>query len=388
MTFIIIECTQATGRLQAQQPRYTSTILLKSTFGTVTIFQSTPKMVYPHLRRPKLQKHAIVADDSTTCYDCDKSGESTEMDPFEPTPINEMGLEMPLSHHFVSRGDLSIGAVQAPPMFPSVSFASLHQQGSSNARTEVTMSELPISMESLQQAHRSTSSFPPPLWEPPASFTLSSCPPCPPIFYSATPMDTECKVSDSSLSTSTGACNSESGRSNLSEPSSLGRNAYSSSPNVEVVQSNCSLATEATSYSSEHDVTIKKKKRKNRPRKKSTPEDTASTILPALTPYNFFFRDERERLVVQAEHLPRGSSLFDIAMEWSDGDWSDERKVALLHKHWFRDRHTRRKHRKTNRNIDFTTYVYKKLCCVCNIQFFLHMHLPFVFGSPVVVSQM
>jgi hypothetical protein len=60
--------------------------------------------------------------------------------------------------------------------------------------------------------------------------------------------------------------------------------------------------------------------------------------LRALSAYNFFFRDERHRLLHGGDH-----------------DWSNQKRQALLNLHWRRDRAKKRKHRRTHGKIDFTT---------------------------------
>jgi len=60
--------------------------------------------------------------------------------------------------------------------------------------------------------------------------------------------------------------------------------------------------------------------------------------LRALSAYNFFFRDERDRIIHDAEH-----------------DWSSDKQKKLLADHWTRDRTKKRRHRKTHGKIDFTT---------------------------------
>ena len=64
-------------------------------------------------------------------------------------------------------------------------------------------------------------------------------------------------------------------------------------------------------------------------------------ILPplrALSAYNFFFRDERERILSGVE-----------------AEWTETKKQKLLEEHWFQDRHKKRRHRKTHGKIDFTS---------------------------------
>lgn len=60
--------------------------------------------------------------------------------------------------------------------------------------------------------------------------------------------------------------------------------------------------------------------------------------LRALSAYNFFFRDERDRILNECDH-----------------DWTDSKKEKLLSDHWNRDRTKKRRHRKSHGKIDFTT---------------------------------
>jgi hypothetical protein len=72
-----------------------------------------------------------------------------------------------------------------------------------------------------------------------------------------------------------------------------------------------------------------------------TPAPSPPPELPplrALSAYNFFFRDERDRILSGCPH-----------------DWSDDKQQALLQAHWGRDRTKKRRHRKTHGKIDFTT---------------------------------
>jgi hypothetical protein len=60
--------------------------------------------------------------------------------------------------------------------------------------------------------------------------------------------------------------------------------------------------------------------------------------LRSLSAYNFFFRDERDRILHGGEH-----------------EWTSEKQKKLLADHWQRDRTKKRRHRKTHGKIDFTT---------------------------------
>ncbi|GAX09644.1 hypothetical protein FisN_19Lh108 [Fistulifera solaris] len=60
--------------------------------------------------------------------------------------------------------------------------------------------------------------------------------------------------------------------------------------------------------------------------------------LRALSAYNFFFRDERDRILNECDH-----------------DWTESKKERLLSDHWNRDRTKKRRHRKSHGKIDFTT---------------------------------
>ena len=80
-------------------------------------------------------------------------------------------------------------------------------------------------------------------------------------------------------------------------------------------------------------------------------------ILPALSPYNFFFRDERERLLEQTLHDCTAEAVDEIARASLPPDYygSERAKLFLLQKHWYRDRTVRRRHRKTHQRIGFST---------------------------------
>jgi HMG (high mobility group) box len=69
------------------------------------------------------------------------------------------------------------------------------------------------------------------------------------------------------------------------------------------------------------------------------------TPLRALSAYNFFFRDERERILNGS-----GDDDNDANM-----DWSVSRQEKLLQSHWTRDRTVKRRHRKTHGKISFAT---------------------------------
>ncbi|GAX27037.1 hypothetical protein FisN_9Lh353 [Fistulifera solaris] len=65
--------------------------------------------------------------------------------------------------------------------------------------------------------------------------------------------------------------------------------------------------------------------------------DNTPGPLRALSAYNFFFRDERDRILNNKEH-----------------DWSKEKEDALLQGHWNRDRSEKRIHCKTHGKLSFT----------------------------------
>jgi len=64
----------------------------------------------------------------------------------------------------------------------------------------------------------------------------------------------------------------------------------------------------------------------------------AQAPLRALSAYNFFFRDERDRI-----------------LNGGDNDYSSDKQKKLLAAHWGQDRTKKRRHRKTHGKIDFTT---------------------------------
>lgn len=65
-----------------------------------------------------------------------------------------------------------------------------------------------------------------------------------------------------------------------------------------------------------------------------------STPVRALSAYNFFFRDERDRIIQDGE---------------VHEEFNNEKQVKLLKAHWHRDRTKKRRHRKTHGKIAFTT---------------------------------
>lgn len=67
------------------------------------------------------------------------------------------------------------------------------------------------------------------------------------------------------------------------------------------------------------------------------PAEPVQKPVKALSAYNFFFRDQRDRILNGAEE-----------------DYSAEKQEKLLAGHWFRDRSQKRRHRKTHGKIAFT----------------------------------
>ncbi|GAX29467.1 hypothetical protein FisN_16Hh091 [Fistulifera solaris] len=64
-----------------------------------------------------------------------------------------------------------------------------------------------------------------------------------------------------------------------------------------------------------------------------------SSVTPALSAYNFFFRDERDRILKKHQ---------DVA-------YTAERQDLLLQRHWQQDRSQKRRHVKTHGKINFAT---------------------------------
>jgi hypothetical protein len=82
-------------------------------------------------------------------------------------------------------------------------------------------------------------------------------------------------------------------------------------------------------------------------------ETTAQLPIRALSAYNFFFRDERERII----NCDDGDDPLDPASLKAKRDavsFNEEKKKLLLSGHWFRDRTAKRRHRKTHGKIAFT----------------------------------
>lgn len=72
--------------------------------------------------------------------------------------------------------------------------------------------------------------------------------------------------------------------------------------------------------------------------KKSVVDPADLPPLRALSAYNFFFRDERDRV-----------------LNGGDQELNEAKAAQLLQAHWSRDRTAKRRHRKTHGKIDFTT---------------------------------
>jgi HMG (high mobility group) box len=69
--------------------------------------------------------------------------------------------------------------------------------------------------------------------------------------------------------------------------------------------------------------------------------------LRPLSAYNYFFRDERERILRQShDHDPNMSS--------DNYPYTEKQQQVLLHEYWSQDRTQKRSHRKTHGKISFT----------------------------------
>ena len=88
-------------------------------------------------------------------------------------------------------------------------------------------------------------------------------------------------------------------------------------------QGNCTTTTAVHQHHGQHDLPLP---------------------LRALSAYNFFFRDERNRILADGE-----ANVNDMV------DTSTRHEQELLRDHWQRDRTTRRRHRKTHGKVDFKT---------------------------------
>ena len=73
--------------------------------------------------------------------------------------------------------------------------------------------------------------------------------------------------------------------------------------------------------------------------KKPTRAKVCHKVTPALSAYNFFFRDERDRIL-------NGASTYN---------WTSERQELLLRRHWQQDRSQKRRHVKSHGKINFAT---------------------------------
>lgn len=82
-------------------------------------------------------------------------------------------------------------------------------------------------------------------------------------------------------------------------------------------------------------------------------ETAAQLPIRALSAYNFFFRDERERII----NCDEGDNPLEpesLKAKRSSVIFNEEKKKQLLSGHWFRDRTAKRRHRKTHGKIAFT----------------------------------
>jgi hypothetical protein len=77
-------------------------------------------------------------------------------------------------------------------------------------------------------------------------------------------------------------------------------------------------------------------------------------VLRPLSAYNFFFSDERERILVQNNQSTKDACATLIARHEKE-ESLEERKQRLLKQHLQKDRSKRRPHRKTHGKITFTT---------------------------------
>ena len=86
---------------------------------------------------------------------------------------------------------------------------------------------------------------------------------------------------------------------------------------------------------------------------KAPPESASQLPIRALSAYNFFFRDERERII----NCDDGDDPLDptsLKAKRNAVSFNEEKKKQLLTGHWFRDRTAKRRHRKTHGKIAFT----------------------------------
>lgn len=124
----------------------------------------------------------------------------------------------------------------------------------------------------------------------------------------------------------------------LSEPTGSVGLSQGNSSGPHPSQSTTSAAASKTNGADNNNNNNYKKSSGSTMPKAPPPKSAQPQPFRALSAYNFFFRDERDRIINGGEY-----------------EFSTAKKQKLLTGHWFRDRTVKRRHRKTHGKIAFTT---------------------------------
>jgi hypothetical protein len=102
--------------------------------------------------------------------------------------------------------------------------------------------------------------------------------------------------------------------------------------------------------------TVKKPKNKGNHGDLQPPQPLSSRLLKPLTAYNYFFRDERDRIVEGTTTATRDNNNDDaVRLPSPVRDFSDSKQEKLLKQHWYVDPNKKKRlHRKTHGKVEFT----------------------------------
>ena len=115
-------------------------------------------------------------------------------------------------------------------------------------------------------------------------------------------------------------------------------------------------------------------------------------ILKPLTPYNFYYRDERNNIIQYRSSqytLQPNDDPTLVVLPNPIHDFSEERLQQLLYERWYIDPYKeKRKHRKTQSTMDFREYVLlqkqqqQQYCFSSSSGMFGYHHI-FTYTSPI-----